>query len=57
VESVILNAVTGLDYFIVIDGYLEGGGTPPPNLGPFNLSVTGAGCILVPVELLDFEIG
>jgi hypothetical protein len=55
-ESVILNAVTGLDYFIVIDGYLEGGMNPPPNLGPFDLSVTGTGCVLVPVELLDFEI-
>jgi hypothetical protein len=56
-ESVVLNAVTGLDYFLVIDGYLEGGSTPPPNLGPFDLSVTGSGCVLVPVELLDFKIG
>jgi hypothetical protein len=58
-ESVLVNAVTGLDYFIVIDGYLDltpPPPPPPPNLGPFNLSVTGAGCNLVPVQLLDFKI-
>jgi hypothetical protein len=55
-ESVLLNAVPGLDYFIVIDGYLEGIPNPPPNTGPFDLSVTGSGCILVPAELLDFKI-
>lgn len=55
-ESVLLNAVPGLDYFIVIDGYLEGVPNPPPNTGPFDLSVTGSGCVLVPVELLDFKI-
>jgi hypothetical protein len=58
-ESVLLNAVTGLDYFIVVDGYLDVGPPPPPpppNLGPFNLSVTGSGCSLVPVEMLDFKI-
>ena len=57
-ESVVVNAVTGLDYFLVVDGYLEiGNPTPPPNLGPFNISVAGTGCTLVPVELLDFKIG
>jgi len=59
-ESVLLNAVPGLDYFIVIDGYLDVAPPPPPpppELGPFNLSVTGSGCTLVPVELLDFQIG
>lgn len=55
-ESVLLNAETAFDYFIVIDGYSTGG-TPPGPTGPFNLSVTGAGCTLVPVELLDFKIG
>ena len=58
-ESVLLNAVTGLDYFILIDGYLDmtpPPPPPPPNLGPFNLSVTGTGCSLVPVQLLDFKI-
>jgi hypothetical protein len=56
-ESVILNATTAFDYFLVIDGYTETGTpTPPPSSGPFNLAVTGAGCTLVPVELLDFEI-
>ena len=52
-ESVLLNAVPGLDYFIVIDGYFTSG---IPNLGPFDLSVNGSGCVLVPAELLDFEI-
>jgi hypothetical protein len=52
-ESVLLNAVPGLDYFIVIDGYLDPG---IPNFGPFDLSVSGSGCVLVPAELLDFKI-
>jgi hypothetical protein len=56
-ESVLLNAVPGLDYFIVVDGYLQGIPDPPPNLGPFTISVNGTGCTLVPVELLDFKIG
>ena len=58
-ESVLVNAVTGLDYFLVVDGYLDVNPPPPPpppNLGPFNLSVTGTGCTLVPVEMLDFKI-
>lgn len=54
-ESVLMNAVPGLDYFIVIDGY-SSGGTPPGPSGPFDLSVTGTGCVLVPAELLDFQI-
>jgi hypothetical protein len=54
-ESVLLNAVPGLDYFIVIDGY-SSGATPPGPSGPFDLSVTGSGCTLVPAELLDFQI-
>jgi len=54
-ESVLLNAVPGLDYFVVIDGY-SSGGTPPGPSGPFDLSVTGTGCVLVPAELLDFKI-
>jgi len=55
-ESVVMNAVTGLDYFIVIDGYQDVTGPPPPFSGTFNLSVAGAGCSLVPVEMLDFSI-
>ena len=54
-ESVLLNAVPGLDYFVVIDGY-SSGATPPGPSGPFDLSVTGSGCVLVPAELLDFKI-
>ena len=54
-ESVVLNAVPGLDYFVVIDGY-SSGATPPGPSGPFDLSVTGSGCVLVPTELLDFKI-
>jgi hypothetical protein len=57
-EQVVVNAVTGLDYFIVIDGYFDvtAPPPPPPNVGPFDLSVTGTGCVLVPAELLDFKI-
>jgi hypothetical protein len=58
-EQVLVDAVTGLDYFIVIDGYLDmtpPPPPPPPELGPFNLSVTGTGCTLVPVELFDFTV-
>jgi len=55
-ESVALSATAGVNYFAVIDGYSTGG-TPPGPSGPFTLSVTGSGCTLVPVELLDFTIG
>jgi hypothetical protein len=55
-ESVALSAVAGVNYFAVIDGY-SSGATPPGPSGPFTLSVTGSGCSLVPVELLDFTIG
>lgn len=55
-ESVLLSAVAGTNYFAVIDGYSTGG-TPPGPSGPYQLSVTGTGCTLVPVELLDFTIG
>jgi hypothetical protein len=55
-ESVALSAVAGVNYFAVIDGY-SSGATPPGPSGPFTLSVTGAGCSLVPVELLHFAIG
>ena len=54
-ESVLLNAVPATDYFIVIDGYSTGG-TPPGPTGAFDLSVNGSGCVLVPVELLDFKV-
>jgi hypothetical protein len=55
-ESVALSASAGVNYFAVIDGY-SSGATPPGPSGPFTLSVTGTGCTLVPVELLDFTIG
>jgi hypothetical protein len=54
-ESVTLSATPGTTYFLVTDGYSTGG-TPPGPSGPFTLSVTGAGCALVPVELLDFDV-
>ena len=53
-ETVILSAVAGTDYFIVVDGYSLGGVPPSPS-GPFTLSVTGTGCSLTPVKLLDFD--
>ena len=55
-ESVALSASAGVNYFAVIDGY-SSGATPPGPSGPFTLAVTGRGCTLVPVELLDFTIG
>jgi hypothetical protein len=55
-ESVLLNAIGGTNYFAVVDGYSTGG-TPPGPSCPFTLAVTGTGCTLVPVELLDFTIG
>jgi hypothetical protein len=55
-ESVALSATAGVNYFAVIDAY-SSGATPPGPSGPFTLSVAGAGCTLVPVELLDFTIG
>ncbi len=54
-ESVLLNAVAGTDYFIVVDGYSTGG-TPPGPSGPYTLQITGAGCNLVPVELQSIAI-
>lgn len=54
-ETISLSAVAGTDYFIVIDGYSTGGVPPGPS-GPYNLTVSGAGCSLVPVELEGFSI-
>ncbi len=54
-ESVLLNAVGGTDYFIVVDGYSTGG-TPPGPSGPYTLQITGTGCTLVPVELQKLSI-
>lgn len=54
-ESITLDAVAGEQYFVVVDGYSTGG-TPPGPSGAFDLSITGAGCSLVPVELQSFEI-
>jgi hypothetical protein len=48
-ESVTLDAVAGLDYFVVVDGYSTGA-TPPGPSGPFNLSIaetTATGCALI----------
>ncbi len=54
-EAVTLNAVAGTVYFAVIDGYSTGG-TPPGPSGPYQLSVTGTGCALTPVELVNFAV-
>lgn len=54
-ESVTLNAVAGTVYYAVIDGY-SAGATPPGPSGGFNLSITGTGCSLVPVELQSFAV-
>ncbi len=46
VESVVLSAVAGVDYFVVVDGY-SSGAVPPGPSGPFTLSIAGSGCELV----------
>ena len=48
-ETVTLSAVAGTTYFVVVDGY---GGSA----GPFTLNITGTGCSLVPVELMDVKV-
>jgi hypothetical protein len=54
-ETVTLNAVAGVDYFLVADGYSTGG-TPPGPSAAFEMNVSGSGCALVPVELQSFEV-
>lgn len=54
-ESVLLNAVSGTDYFVVVDGYSTGG-TPPGPSDAYTLQITGTGCNLVPVELQSIAI-
>lgn len=54
-ETIQLSAVAGTEYFVVIDGYSTGAVPPGPS-GPYSLSITGAGCNLVPVELQNFSI-
>ncbi len=54
-ETVLLNAVAGTDYFVVVDAYSTGGVPPGPS-GPYTLHVTGAGCTICPVELQRLSI-
>lgn len=54
-ETVTLNAIAGITYYVIVDGY-SAGGTPPGPSGPFTLSITGAGCTLTPVELQHVSI-
>jgi hypothetical protein len=49
-ESVTLTAAANTDYFVVVDGYSG-------ESGPFDLSITGTGCSLLPVELIDLSVG
>jgi len=44
-ESVLLNAVGGTEYFVLVDGYSTGAAPPGPS-GPFSLTVSGTGCNL-----------
>ncbi len=45
-EQVVLDALSGTDYFVVIDGY-SSSGAPPGEEGPFTLTISGTGCSLV----------
>jgi hypothetical protein len=46
-ESVLLSAVAATEYFVVVDGYSTGAAPPGPS-GPFDLTITGTGCNLLP---------
>jgi hypothetical protein len=48
-ETVTWNAVAGTEYFVIIDGFNAANGT-------FDLTITGTGCNLVPVELQSFSV-
>lgn len=54
-ETITMTTVANTDYFIVVDGYSTGGAPPGPS-GPYNLSITGTGCVLFPVELQGLSI-
>lgn len=48
-ESASWNATAGTQYFVIIDGFNAATGT-------FDLTITGTGCNLVPVELQQFSV-
>jgi hypothetical protein len=48
-ETVTWNATAGTEYFVIIDGFNAATGT-------FDLTITGTGCNLVPVELQGFSV-
>lgn len=48
-ETVTWAATAGTEYFVIIDGFNAATGT-------FDLTITGTGCNLVPVELQNFSI-
>lgn len=48
-ETATWAATAGTEYFVIIDGFNAATGT-------FDLTITGTGCNLVPVELQSFEV-
>ena len=48
-ESVTFSAIADVTYFVVVDGFNN-------SEGSFALDISGAGCMLVPVELQQFTI-
>jgi hypothetical protein len=48
-ETVTFNATAGTEYYVIVDGFNAA-------TGPFDLTITGAGCNLVPVSLQKFSI-
>jgi hypothetical protein len=53
-ESVVLDFVSGVTYFVVIDGYAN---APPGPTGPYTLTLSAApGTVCLPVELQKLSI-
>jgi len=48
-ESVTFAATAGTQYFVIVDGFNAA-------TGPFDLTITGTGCNLVPVKLQSYSI-
>lgn len=48
-ETVSFNATAGTQYFVIVDGFNAA-------TGPFDLTITGTGCNLVPVKLQKFSV-
>lgn len=48
-ETVTFSATAGTEYFVIVDGFNSA-------IGTFDLTISGTGCSLVPVELQSFSV-